>query len=223
MLAAFVLACSNPSSEKKEESIHLTAAEKKLADSLRIDSTILIAIREKTDAEIQSFHVDFGHSGDSLAGAAEKTIPGITFNEEQGRVERLSKILKDEFREKGYSIFTLERNYGYGDEKDIMAVLKTKDKFEVLKQVKTDGINYGIDNDSVIRIVQKFDRECELELIGAGYDWCEFSIKKSPGDWMQFAEEVYLVCPDIVDQGTGTVEALAEEMRVRKRLYFWWD
>jgi hypothetical protein len=30
-------------------------------------------------------------------------------------------------------------------------------------------------------------------------------------------------CPDIVTQGTGTVEALARELRRSSQLYCWWD
>jgi hypothetical protein len=37
------------------------------------------------------------------------------------------------------------------------------------------------------------------------------------------AEEIYSMCPDVVDQGTGTVEELAREMKESKLLYFWWD
>jgi len=40
---------------------------------------------------------------------------------------------------------------------------------------------------------------------------------------LTFAKEMYKVCPDIVDQGTGSIEALAEEMKKTKRLFFWWD
>jgi hypothetical protein len=92
-----------------------------------------------------------------------------------------------------------------------------------LKQVETDGINYDITNDSLIKIVKKFDEKYSLELIGASGDWCDFYVNSEPKDWNEFAKEVYKVCPDVVDQGAGTVEALADEMKKTKRLYFWWD
>ena len=46
---------------------------------------------------------------------------------------------------------------------------------------------------------------------------------KPPADWMALAREVYEFCPDIVDQGTETVERLAYEMRVTNELFLWWD
>ena len=38
-----------------------------------------------------------------------------------------------------------------------------------------------------------------------------------------FAREVYAFCPDVVDQGTETVEALAAEMKQENTVYLWWD
>jgi hypothetical protein len=104
-----------------------------------------------------------------------------------------------------------------------MAILNTTDKFEILRQIKTDGINYDIDNDSLVKLIRIFDDKYSLDLIGAGGDWCQFTIQKKPDDWMKIAKEAYAVCPDIVDQGTGTVEELANEMKRTNRLYFWWD
>jgi hypothetical protein len=34
---------------------------------------------------------------------------------------------------------------------------------------------------------------------------------------------MYDFCPDIVDQGVGSVKALATELRRSRSLYFWWD
>ena len=93
----------------------------------------------------------------------------------------------------------------------------------MLKQIATDGINWDITNDSLISIIKTFDKKYSLELIGASGDWCEFIIHKEPKSWTRFAKEVYKVCPDVVDQGAGTVQALADEMQRTKRLYFWWD
>jgi hypothetical protein len=43
------------------------------------------------------------------------------------------------------------------------------------------------------------------------------------GDANALARRFYAFCPDIVDQGTGSVEALAQELRRSRTLYCWWD
>jgi hypothetical protein len=40
---------------------------------------------------------------------------------------------------------------------------------------------------------------------------------------LTLAREMYEYCPDIVDQGTGTLSALAAELMVSDLWYFWWD
>jgi len=116
----------------------------------------------------------------------------------------------------------LENNFNTDKKSDIIGVLKTTDPFEVLKQVGTNGINYNITNDSLLNIIKTFNQQLELELIGAGGDWCEFVIKIDPKNWKKLANEIYKVCPDIVDQVIGSVDELADEMKKTKRLYFWW-
>ena len=38
-----------------------------------------------------------------------------------------------------------------------------------------------------------------------------------------FVRELYPFCPDIVDQGAGSIEAAAAEMRDANALFLWWD
>ena len=39
----------------------------------------------------------------------------------------------------------------------------------------------------------------------------------------ELAQSMYDLCSDIVDQGTETVEALAEQLARTQHLFFWWD
>lgn len=40
---------------------------------------------------------------------------------------------------------------------------------------------------------------------------------------MAVANELYRYCPDIVDQGTGTLSALAADMVMGRWWNLWWD
>ena len=42
-------------------------------------------------------------------------------------------------------------------------------------------------------------------------------------DAHNLAQRMYEFCPDIVDQGRGDVEALAESLARSDDLFFWWD
>jgi len=202
----------------------LTEQERHLCDSLKIDTTIALGVRAKTDSAFTVFPLDLSTvlnlDMDTLTG---KQINGLILNAANENADNIVTNLYSDFQKKGYTIFFLNRNFGIGNKPDILAILKTTDKYQILKQVQTNGINWEIDNDSLLNLVKIFDNKYSLDLVGASGDWCEFKINKDPQNWLTFAKEAYKVCPDIVDQGSGTVEKLAEEMKKTKRLYFWWD
>jgi len=219
---ALVISCG---SKKSSQEYRLTGSEKSICDTLQLDTTLIGEIRKYNTNEIEPFH----YSLSKMYKDGQETeldpirLRGLVFGETHAKSYDLVFTLKDHFIKKGYTIFLLEDHFDIDKKLDKIGVLKTADKYSVLKQIATDGANYGITNDSLITIIRQFDAKHSLELVGAAGDWCGFVIHNEPGDWKAFAKEVYKVCPDVVDQGTGTVDALADEMRHTKRLYFWWD
>lgn len=203
----------------------LTSLERHYRDSLKIDSSIIVSLRTQTDSAIVPFPktLDYILNKDNDTVSSINQHPGILFHSSDNQTENIILKLYDDFQIKGYTIFILDRNFGIADKPDVIGVLNSTDLYEILKQVQTDGINWDIDNDSLLKIIKNFDNKYSLQLVGASGDWCEFKINKQPRDWMEIAKEAYKVCPDIVDQGSGTIKNLAEEMRQTKRLYFWWD
>lgn len=211
--------------DEEELSQSLSEYEKNICDSLEIDTFIVAEIRKMNTQKIEPFHYSLGkyYENDKWIEANPIRHNGLVVYEENSASYNLVLSLKDKFTSKGYSIFLLENNFGIKGELDMIGILKTTDKFEVLSIVHTDGINYDIDNDSLISIIRHLDNKYSLDLIGASGDWCEFVIKQEPDSWQALAQEAYKICPDIVEQGTGTVKALEDELKRTGTLYFWWD
>lgn len=224
-LAITLTLASGCKSQPSSSIYMLTERERTICDTLQIDTIIVKHIREHSSNKIEAFHYSLSKiiTKDEEIEAEPIYLKGLVFSDKNARSYDIVFSLKDQFKEKGYSIFLLENNFNIGNKLDNIGVLKTTDKYTILKQIATDGINYDITNDSLISIIKTFDREYSLELLGASGDWCEFIIQKEPQNWTQLANEVYKVCPDVVDQGTGTIQALADEMKKTRRLYFWWD
>lgn len=212
-------------SQPTKKSYFLTSDEKIICDTLKLDTSIIKDIRLFNTNKVEPFHYSLGKfiTKDGEIESDPIYLEGLIFKEKNSKSYDLVFSLKNKFKEKGYSIFLLENNFNIDNKPDYIGVLKTTDKYSILKQVATDGINWDINNDSLISIIKTFDKKYSLELIGASGDWCEFIIHNEPKSWIQFAKEVYEVCPDVVDQGTGNIQALADEMKRTKRLYFWWD
>lgn len=203
----------------------LTDRERFLCDSLKVDTAIVLGVRTQTDSSLTPFpmNLEMVLNKDIDADSNRKQFPGFIFNAANSTADNIVIKLYNDFQKKGYTIFFLDRNFGINNKSDILGILKTVDKYQILKQVQTDGINWDIDNDSLLNLVKRFDKKYSLDIVGASGDWCEFKINREPQNWLTLAKEAYKVCPDIVDQGSGTVEKLAAEMKQTKRLYFWWD
>lgn len=122
----------------------------------------------------------------------------------------------------GAFLFRVDCHFGISEQPDMLAVLPTTDKYEVIQAVGTDGVNFDIDNAQVISWLRSMDEQNPFTLTGAGLDFLEGYFVTPPENAPALAKRMYDFCPDIVDQGTGTVDALADELKQGK-LYFWWD
>ncbi|HEX6039045.1 DUF4253 domain-containing protein [Longimicrobium sp.] len=121
----------------------------------------------------------------------------------------------------GYVAFRSERDFS--QKIDRVAVLRADDPFAPLRVMGTNGANFDIETDQVIERIREWDARFGLRLTSASMDWLEAEFVRPPEDMLAFAHEVYDFCPDVVDQGTESIEALADEMRSTNTVYLWWD
>jgi hypothetical protein len=96
-------------------------------------------------------------------------------------------------------------------------------QFDILRVARSDACNYDLDTEQLIERLTDFERRFGIVITHAETDTIEFGLGTTPEDWQAFAQELYEFCPDIVDQGTGSVEALAAELRERGAVFLWWD
>ncbi len=129
----------------------------------------------------------------------------------------------ERLREKGCYVFLYDQNFGIGGKPDVLCILPTKDKYAVMAYTGVNGINYDIDNHLVIRWMKRLEAEHPYLLTGCGFDFLSGRFKDRLVDPEGMAERMYKFCPDIVDQGTGSVRELANELKRTNGLYFWWD
>lgn len=146
---------------------------------------------------------------------------GVVLRTPTNRGEAVLAELRKELEGTGHAVYLLEQGFGF--EPDSIAVLDNTDPYEYLKIVRINGINYDVDHSQVIERYRRWDDLYGLNLIGAGMDWLHAEFTTPPSDWDAFAREVYEFCPDVVDQGAGTVEALSMELQNLNGVYLWWD
>ncbi|HEX7653336.1 MAG TPA: DUF4253 domain-containing protein [Verrucomicrobiae bacterium] len=86
------------------------------------------------------------------------------------------------------------------------------DIFEPLRQAGTNGANFDLDTEAVIKHLQHWQTLCQFTLAKATGDSVYLNFQTLPADMTAFARDVYAFCPDLVDQGTGCVHEMVESM-----------
>jgi hypothetical protein len=94
---------------------------------------------------------------------------------------------------------------------------------DIPRIARTDAVNYGMDTEAVVAKLAEFHERFGIDIYHAETDSLEFAPACMPEDLAAFSEEIYEFCPDIVDQGVGTVERLQRSIRESQSVYLWWD
>jgi hypothetical protein len=148
------------------------------------------------------------------------TAAGIVVLTERQQGEAVTRHLRKRLADTAYHAYLREQNFGHQPDEVVVTAL---DEAGYLAMARPDAINYGMDHDALMKHLAPWRQRYGLRLFGAGGDWMQFDITQPPADWLAFAHEVYELCPDVVDQGTGDVASLAREMEAARTLYLWWD
>lgn len=97
------------------------------------------------------------------------------------------------------------------------------DPYEIMKLAETNGANYDLQAADIIVQYKKWDAEFGIRPFAIGFDFCECEIVNKDIDYKKLAADIYQFCPDVVDQGTETLEALEEELKRTGSIFLWWD
>lgn len=126
---------------------------------------------------------------------------------------------KKNFKEHGYQLFYFEDN----DHKFYLGAIKSDDEMDILRWRGTDGINYDHTNQDIINKLEEWSKSNPIDVVGVSYDWVLFHFENPVKDVKELAEDVYEFCPDVIDQGVGTMDALKHFIKEENGVYLWWD
>ena len=149
---------------------------------------------------------------------------GATLGVAADRADGLLLAAQPLFLERGFYLFRHEPNYGIGGAPDEIALVPMRDQFEVIRLVGTNGVNMDLLNDGVIAWLRKLERDAPFVLTGIGYDHVEGRFLQPVGPHADaIAKRLNGFCPDVVDQGTGSIKELANEIGRLNTFFCWWD
>lgn len=104
-----------------------------------------------------------------------------------------------------------------------LVVAPGNDQFDIVRLAATDGINYGLTTEDIVRRLKEWDQKFGIDVWQAETDTLQMDLKREPDNMRTFSPELYKFCPDIVDQGVGDLDSLQKEIRKQQAIYLWWD
>lgn len=96
-------------------------------------------------------------------------------------------------------------------------------QFDILKVARSDAANYNMETEDLIKKLQDYNHKYGIDIFQAETDTIRLNVLQLPSDINSFARDLYSFCPDIVDQGVGSVDALEQAIINFREVYLWWD
>ncbi len=222
VLSLFMSCSQTPTTtDSVTEDTNTMQEEQLLLDSIGFETKALLAIRAVSDSIIFRHNVAFDTDGKSKLDALSLNDKGFYFKADQKKSRNIVLQLREPMRSTGYLIYISEMNYGYSPDK--IAVIKSTDQFDILKYEMTNGLNYDIKTEAIVQKLTEWSTQINFKIIGAGFDFVDAVFLNEPEDMSSFVKDIALFCPDVITQGTGTVERLEVEYRRSNGFYLWWD
>jgi hypothetical protein len=205
---------SRPTGSVTNTQVLLSPYDEEIGRTIKFDRQILVIVKEMTHDRIGRL-VGFDENGYQIIA------PGIVVSVPEDKAENIFAALRRKLQPLHYMAFVVEMNDAIKVYK--IGVLKGTDEYDILRIMHTDGDDYDISNQDVIDWLKELEKKASFNIIGADSDWVEIEFTALPGDLKALAESVYDFCPDAVDQGSGSIDGLAKEIRQTNRLFLWWD
>lgn len=106
-----------------------------------------------------------------------------------------------------------------------LGILKSTDKYLILKTMQTNGEDYGLSNHKLVNGLKIIDKKYPFSIIGAGNDWLELDFEALPdtsGESIEpLLDRLMELMPSQNDLAECKIE-LEEELRTTNKIFFWW-
>ena len=104
-----------------------------------------------------------------------------------------------------------------------IAVLPTTDRYAAIAAMRTNGTNYDLGTGDIIDWLKELETTNPHRITRIAHDTLAGRFTRAVRAPVRLAKAMYELCPDVVDQGCGSVEELARTLRQDRSLFLWWD
>ena len=199
-----------------------TSFRRPLFDSGADDKTAVVNLaREANNPSFSEWLTKISTESDSIAEALHTTRGGYSLTVSRDRANKVLNDHSDDVRKSGFCLFRATTSISEGNHRIIL--LPTADPYVAVRAMRTNAANYDLSTADIIRWLRALEESQPFVLEGIGRDFIEGSFATTLSNLKELADQIYKFAPDVVDQGTETVQRLAAEIKKTKKFFLWWD
>ena len=115
---------------------------------------------------------------------------------------------------------------GYASDKNrYIGVVKTTDRYDLLRIMETEGVNYEVDTEDIITFLKKWEGVVPFLITACEADSVVIQVDGGNASLPAMVAEAVVLCPDLIaDEVTPeTLDGLLGFVRQSGEIAFWWD
>ena len=226
ILSFFFITCQikNTSSQNKE-SVKPTEQKAPIEYGIEINSEILNQIKDETGKQGEKLKREiwkYYRDKEEEKYVLEKGVI-FKFIKENKAHEIFNKFHDKLFKNGNYLFLTnLDFDDSYDTYYDVV-IIRCSDQFELISLIGTDGVNYDLYNDDIVKQLKDWHKKVGFKIETVDGARIHAYMENLPSDLNQFTKDVYKFCPDVIDQGYGSMEEMIKDYKESKYFWLWWD
>lgn len=162
--------------------------------------------------------------------AADLELKGNPLPAEEGRSFRVeghvaTRLIAGShapFLKAGLYLFRMERSFGMGGGLDVVAVVKTTDRADLLRRVGTTDPHGVLTTDKIVEFLDALAKDEPFALNEIGVDYVAGTFAATPKDPAATARRCAEIAPELVKGSGSAIDLLTEEIRSNRTLYLIW-
>ncbi len=219
-----LISCGNKN-ESSSDAKSVTIRENPDKNDLEIDLKILSQIEQEIDKKCEPLKREVWKYGKDGGEEHYFLDTGVVF---RFIAENKAHLIFEKFHKKVVSggnylfLSNMDFDKSYNTYFDIV-IINCSDPFKVIELVGTDGVNYDLYNDDIINKLKEWDKVVGFEFEVIDVSRIQAYISKLPKDVPKFTADIYEFCPDVINQGYGSMEEMISDYKQNRYFWLWWD
>ncbi|WCO00314.1 DUF4253 domain-containing protein [Psychroserpens ponticola] len=218
------VSCLNKNDSKLDVATHIRFNDVD-KNGLTIDTKLLSNIKndlKKTPNKLNREVWNYDKEGNEEHYVLNKGVV-FKFVEEQKAHSIFNAYYEQVVKGNNYIFLTnMDFDESYNTYYDIV-IIDGSDPFKIIELIGTNGVNYDVYNPDIIKKLKAWDSQINFKFVVIDVSRIHAYIGKLPRDINKFSNEVYEFCPDVIDQGYGTMDEMISDYTENKYFWLWWD